>query len=88
MKSEDRIIELLSEYLKKTDQQIDRTGQLEKSMENMGRSVEIMSKAIAEHSIKFNQVNERLNEQGSAIKEMLKELVSLSKRVSSVEDKC
>jgi hypothetical protein len=39
MKSEDRIIELLADYLKKTDQLLDR-------MDRTDRSVDMMSKAI------------------------------------------
>lgn len=80
MKSEDRIIELLAEYLKKTDQLIDRMG-------NTDRGIDIMSKAIAEHSIKFNKVNDNINHLREDQGVMLKELVSLSKRVAVVEDK-
>jgi hypothetical protein len=50
MKSEERIIELLAECLKKTDQLLDR-------MDRTDKSVEIMSRALAEDSIKFNQMN-------------------------------
>jgi uncharacterized membrane protein len=85
MKSDDRIIELLAEYLKKTDQLLDR-------MDRTDKSVEIMSRALAEDSIKFNQMNEKFNLMNEKfdivnqdIKTMLGELISLSKRVSVLE---
>jgi predicted nuclease with TOPRIM domain len=119
MKSEERIIELLAEYLKKTEQLLDR-------MDRTDKSVEIMSRALAEDGIKFNQMNEKFNEMNEKfnemnqrfdernqrfeekftqmnskfdtmnekfdiinqdIKIMLGELISLSKRVSVIEEK-
>ncbi|MFM7428682.1 MAG: hypothetical protein ACKO1F_02155, partial [Flammeovirgaceae bacterium] len=63
MKSEERIIELLAEYLKKTDQLLDR-------MDRTDKSVEIMSRALAEDSIKFNQMNGKFNEMNQKFNEM------------------
>ena len=87
MKAEDRILELLAEYLQKTDRLLDR-------MERTDKNVEIMSKAILEHSLKFNQVNQQIFHIYEDIKHlrddqgiMLKELLSISKRVSSLEEK-
>jgi chromosome segregation ATPase len=101
MKSEEKIIELLAEYLKKADQLLDR-------MDRTERGIDIMSKAIAEHSVKFNKVfdeikqlredQNRLSEDQNKLREehnrmreeqgiMLKELVSISKRVAVVEEK-
>ena len=80
MKSDERILELLSEYLHKTDRMLER-------MEKTDRNVEIMSKAILENSSKFNQINvdiKRLSEENN---QMLKELISISKRVSNLEEK-
>lgn len=85
MKSEDRILELLAEYLHKTDQVLDST-------EQTNRSVEIMSKALADHSVKILDHSTRFNNVQQEIKQsredqgiMLRELVSLSKRVSVIE---
>jgi hypothetical protein len=85
MKSEERILELLSEYLHKTDRILER-------MEKSDRNVEIMSKAILDHSLKFNQISaeiKRLSEENNKLREdqgiMLRELVSISKRVSNLE---
>ena len=85
MKSEERILELLSEYLHKTDRILER-------MEKSDRNVEIMSKAILDHSLKFNQISaeiKRLSEENNKLREdqgiMIRELVSISKRVSNLE---
>ena len=87
MKSEERIIGLLADYLKRADQLLDR-------MDRTERGIEIMSKAIAEDSVKFNKVFgeiKQLREDQNRMREeqgiMLKELVSLSKRVAVVEEK-
>ncbi len=87
MKSEERIIELLAEYLKKADQLLDRMDRTDKSTEQTNRSVDIMSRAIVDHSLKFNKVNEDIRQLREDQGVMLKELVSLSKRVSIVEEK-
>lgn len=119
MKSEDRIIELLAEYLQKTDQILDQ-------MKQTDRNVDMMSRAIAEQSVRSNEQGARFNQMReefqvemkemrgefqseiksietrfqSEMKElkidirdmkqeqniMLKELISLSKRVTTVED--
>jgi hypothetical protein len=87
MKLEDRIVELLAEYLKKSDQLLER-------MDRTDNGIGIMSRAIAEHSIKFNKTSEdikQLREEQNRMREeqgiMLKELISLSKRVAVVEEK-
>ena len=73
MKSEERILELLSEYLHKTDRTLER-------MEKTDRNVEIMSKAILDQSLNIRRLSEENNQ-------MLKELISISKRVSNLEEK-
>ena len=92
MKAEERILELLAEYLQKTDKLLDR-------MEQTDRNVDIMSKAILEHSIKFNQVTNELKRLGEDTNRLsvennhmredqgivLQELLSISKRVSNLE---
>jgi uncharacterized coiled-coil protein SlyX len=55
MNLEERIIELLAEYLKKGDQLTDRADRTE-------RGIEIMSRALAENDVKFNVMNEKFNE--------------------------
>jgi uncharacterized coiled-coil DUF342 family protein len=87
MKSEDKIIELLAQYQKKTDQLLDR-------MDSTDRSVEIMSRALVEHSTKFNSVSQEIKSINQEIKHMreeqgivLSELLSISRRVASIEDR-
>ncbi|MBL7872625.1 MAG: hypothetical protein JNM78_13495 [Cyclobacteriaceae bacterium] len=80
MKSEDKIIELLAQKLKKTDQVLDR-------MDGTERSVDIMSRAVVDHSIKFNTVNEGIKHLREEQGVMLNELLSISKRVSSIEER-
>jgi septal ring factor EnvC (AmiA/AmiB activator) len=87
VKSEERIIELLADYLKKGDQLLDRMDRSDKNVEQTNKNVEIMSRAIVEHSIKFNKVSEDIKQLREDHGAMLKELVSLSKRVAVVEGK-
>lgn len=87
MKSEERIIELLAEYLKKTDQLLEKMDRTDKNSEQTNRNIDIMSRAILDHSIKFNKVTDdiKLLREDQGI--VLKELLSLSKRVLVIEDK-
>jgi hypothetical protein len=92
MKSEERIVELLAEYLKKTDQQMGR-------MDRTDRNIDIMSKAILEHSLRFNTVNDEIkhlrqdqlvvNDEFKHLRQdqsvIIQELLSLSKRVTVIE---
>lgn len=105
MKAEDRILEIMAEYLRKTDQLLERMKKTDEQADRTNRSVEMMARAIAENDIKFNQTNEKfnvtnekfnlqfakVNDNIKSLREdqgiMLKELVSLSKRVSVLEEK-
>lgn len=80
MKSEERILELLAEYLQKTDRILEK-------MQQTDCNVDLMSKAILDHSIKFNQVNTEIKSLNEMNQGMLKELLSISKRVSNIEEK-
>jgi hypothetical protein len=80
MNLEERIIELLVEYLKKGDQLSDRADRTE-------RGIEIMSHALAENDVKFNVVSQEIKQLREDQGIVLKELVSLSKRVAVVEEK-
>ena len=87
MKSEERILELLAEYLHKTDRLLDKMTQTDKNMAQTDRNIDIMSKAMLDHSLKFNKINEEIKRLTEDQRIMLKELLSISKRVSSLEDK-
>jgi hypothetical protein len=94
MNAEERILELMDEYLKKGDQLLERSDRTE-------RGIEIMSRALAENDLKFNVMNEKfnmINEKFNVVNQeikqlreeqgiMLRELVSISKRVTVVEEK-
>jgi sensor histidine kinase YesM len=78
-------------YLKKGDQLLERSDRTE-------RGIEIMSRAMAANDVKFNAMNEKFNQEIKQLREdqnrmreeqgvVLKELVSVSKRVAVVEDK-
>ena len=61
MKAEDRILEIMAEYLRKTDQLLERMKKTDEQADRTNRSVEMMARAIAENDIKFNQTNEKFN---------------------------
>jgi aspartokinase len=98
MKSEERIVELMAEYLRKSDQLLDRMDHTDKHTEQTNRNIDMMSRAMAENDVKFNAMNEKFNEEVKQLHKehnrlreeqgvMLKELVSLSKRIGVVEEK-
>jgi hypothetical protein len=105
MKSEERITELIAEYIRKSDQLLDRMEQTDKQTEQTNKNIDIMSRAMAANDIKFNVVSQEIkqlredqnkmreeqgvmfNKSNDDIKQLLKELVSLSKRVAVVEEK-
>ena len=114
MKTEDRILELLAEYLKKTDQSLERidlaytvlmkhSGQFEQhsgQFEQHSKQFEQHSKQFAQHSKQFEQHSDQLMKQSERIEELrkeslkhqvqqealLKEIFSISRRVSNLED--
>lgn len=54
-------------------------------MDRTERSVDIMSRAVVDHSVKFITVNDEIKHLREEQGVMLKELLSISKRVSSIE---
>ena len=87
MKAEDRIIELLAEHVQKTDRLLDRSDRLIERMEKTDRNVDTMSRTIVDHSLKHIEMNAKFNEMKEEQGVMLKELLSISRRVSTLEDK-
>ena len=67
MKSEDRIIELLAEYLQKTDQILVQ-------MKQTDRNVDMMSRAIAEQSVRSNEQGARFNQMREEFQVEMKEM--------------
>ncbi|MFM9840170.1 MAG: hypothetical protein ACKVOQ_18030 [Cyclobacteriaceae bacterium] len=87
MKSEERITELIAEYIRKSDQLLDRMEQTDKQTEQTNKNVDIMSRAMAANDIKFNVVSQEIKQLREDQGIMLKELISVSKRVAVVEEK-
>ena len=62
MKSEERIIELLAEYLQKTDQILDQMKQTDRSVGIMSRAIAAQDVKYNEHAARFNEINLKFNE--------------------------
>ena len=79
MKSEDKILELLSEYLKKTDQ----------TLERMDLAYDVLikhSEQILKHSEQIEELRKESLKHGIQQEALLKEIFSISRRVGSLED--
>ncbi len=87
MKAEDKIVELLAEYLHKTDRLLDSMEMTDKNMDRVGKNIDIMSKAILEQNSKFNLINQRIDKSSHIQEAILNEILSISKRVSILENK-
>ncbi len=80
MKSEERIIELLADYLKKADQLLDR-------MDRTERGIDIMSRAIADNNVKFNLMNEKFNAEMKQLREDQNRLSQDQNRLSQDQNR-
>lgn len=100
MKAEDRILELLAEYLKKTDQTMERMDASNKRMDESNKRMDLAYDVLIKHSeelIELRKVSEKnQNEIVELRKEtikreiqqeaLLKEIFSISRRVGNLED--
>ena len=100
MKTEDRILELLAEYLKKTDQSLERIDLAYTVLMKHSGQFEQHSGQFEQHSKQFAQHSDQLMKQSERIEELrkeslkhqvqqealLKEIFSISRRVSNLED--
>ena len=80
MKSEDKILELLSEYLKKTDQ----------TLERMDLAYDVLikhSEQILKHSEQIEELRKESLKHEIQQEALLKEIFSISRRVANLEDK-
>lgn len=80
MKAEDKIVELLAEYLHKPDRLLDSMEMTDKNMDRVGKNIDITSKAILEQNSKFNLINQRIDKSSHIQEAILKEILSISKR--------
>ena len=79
MKSEDKILELLSEYLKKTDQ----------TLERMDLAYDVLikhSEQILKHSEQIEELRKESLKHVIQQEALLKEIFSISRRVGNLED--
>lgn len=86
MKSEDKILELLSEYLKKTDQTLER---MDKAYERIDLAYDILikhSEQLMKHSEQIEELRKESLKHGIQQEALLKEIFSISRRVGSLED--
>jgi uncharacterized coiled-coil DUF342 family protein len=94
MKNEDRIIELLAEYLQKTDRILDRLDSHDQLFEEMLKRIDICSKQTQELQIQTKELQKETKElRSESLKHeikndvLLKEILSISKRVMTLEEK-
>jgi methyl-accepting chemotaxis protein len=87
MKNEEKIIELLAEYLKKTDQAVERIDQamerIDKAVERIDQAVERIDQAYEEIAA-LRKDSMKMQIQNDVL---LKEILSISKRVQNLEEK-
>jgi hypothetical protein len=79
MKNEDKLIELLAEYLQKTDRILDR---LDSHDSLFGKQFQ----TLLEHSKQIESLQKESLRHSIHQEEILKEIFSISKRVRSLED--
>jgi hypothetical protein len=94
MKNGDKIIELLAEYLKKTDKALER---LEKHSQQFDRQAQILEKQtlvlekhtelLEKHSEEIVSLRKESLKHDIRNEALLKEIFSISKRVGNLEDK-
>ena len=98
MKNEDRIIELLTEYLRKTDQTTDEikavnkrietsNGLLTKSIESVEKSLESAYGILIKHAEELVALRKEALKREVQQEALLKEIFSISKRVGNLESK-
>jgi hypothetical protein len=94
MKTEDRILELLAEYLKKTDQTIER-------IDGANKRMDLAYDVLVKHSEELVELRKSSEKNQQEIVELrkesikheiqqdvlLKEILSISRRVGTLEDK-
>jgi uncharacterized coiled-coil DUF342 family protein len=100
MKNEEKIIELLAEYLKKTDQALERIDKAYESIKKHSEQFDKHSEQFDKHTDQFKKHAEQFDKHWQEItalrKEsmklqiqndvLLKEILSISKRVQNLEE--
>lgn len=86
MKNEDKIIELLSEYLQKTDRVLDRLDKHDELFKNQLDVLFQHSKQIETLQKQTETLQKEALKRSIHQEELLKEIFSISKRVNNLED--
>lgn len=91
---ESKILELLAEYLRKTDQILERLGKQEEHWNKQDARLDIAYQTLIFHSEKIEalqKASEEIRKQTKKIEvrndAMLQQLIALSKRVNTIERK-
>ena len=85
MKSEEKIIELLAEYLQKTDRILERMDKHDSVFEKQFKVIESLQRESLEHSKQIESLRKETLKHSIQQEEILKEIFSISKRVNSLE---
>lgn len=91
MKMEDKILELLAEYLKKTDQTLESIEETNKRIDQSNKRMDLAYGILVQHSEELISLRKEARQE--ALKRevqqeaLLKEIFSISKRVGNLEDK-
>jgi hypothetical protein len=87
MKNEDRIIELLAEYLQKTDRILDRLDSHDQLFEATLKRIDISSEQIQQLQKETKELRSESLKHEIKNDVLLKEILSISKRVMTLEEK-
>ncbi len=86
MKAEDKILELLAEYLKKTDQTIEQMDLANKRMDESNKRMDLAYDVLIKHSEELIDLRKELIKREVQQDVLLKEILSISRRVGNLED--
>lgn len=85
--NENKIIELLAEYLQKTDRMLDKMDQHEKIFDKQFERMDLAYQVLISHSEKIEDLQSQTKEIQQRNEALLKEILSISKRVQTIEGK-
>jgi len=87
MMNENKIIELLAEYLQKTDRMLGKMDQHEKIFDKQFERMDLAYQILISHSEKTEDLQNQTKEIQQRNEALLKEILSISKRVQTIEGK-
>lgn len=87
MKNEEKIIELIAEYLLKTDRSLDRIEELQKQTSELQKQTNELQKQSLEMQKEIKELRSESLKHEIKNDVLLKEILSISKRVMTLEEK-